>query len=147
MKERRKSHTRMIGFLNHLKKGVAQVERVLNEPVPSRGPQSAGERSAAPAMRGGGRVIYVARVKTAKVAARAQQMLDAINRKGGRATAPEVMAAMSVNRNVIAGAVHELKQAGAVVIQPALPQVAAAAEYAPRTKRKYTKRKKRTTRK
>lgn len=139
----------MIGFLNHLKKGVAQVEKVLNEPAPRRVPQSAGEQRSAPpaAMRGGSRVIYVARVKSADVAARAQQMLDVINKKGGRATPLEVMSAMSVNRNVVAGAIHELKQAKAVTIQQAQPQAAAAAEYAPRTKRKYTKRKKTNRRK
>jgi hypothetical protein len=113
------------------------IEKVLNEPIPGT-PNISGLRRNADGLQLQGRVMYVAlpgskRKSQNVLSRRAQQVLGQVNRTG-RATAAALMDALEVNRNVIAGAVHELKQAGFLASQPADWSAAyeAAAEYKPR---------------
>jgi hypothetical protein len=86
----------------------------------------------------GGRVMYVALPGKGKnreaLSRRAGQVLAAIARKK-EATSKALQGALRVNRNVIAGAIHELKQAKLVkavtMPEPALAQ--SVAEHRPRT--------------
>lgn len=68
----------------------------------------------------GSRVLYVAmpgRGKTRKaISSRATEVLTYL-RKQRKATAADLMKALDVNRNVIAGAVYELRQAGLIKSQ------------------------------
>lgn len=66
----------------------------------------------------GARVMYVALPGTGRkslnvLSPRAKQVMAYINRNR-RASSGALQVALSVNRNVIAGAIHELKQAGFV---------------------------------
>lgn len=119
---------------------LALIEKTLNEPIPGT-PNISRKRGGNPQ----GRVMYVAlpgsKKKTQMLSHRAQQVMGQINRKG-RITAAALMSALEVNRNVIAGAVHELKQAGFLGTEPAMASGAeyqTAAEHQPR-KRKTSRR-------
>lgn len=85
----------------------------------------------------GARVFYVgipgrAQIKK-ELSARAGQVMAFIDRNR-KASSAALQAALKVNRNVIAGAVHELKKAGVVRVEAFGPTVATAAEYQPRRK-------------
>lgn len=90
---------------NDVRQLMQRFEAFLNQEVPGtpRVPRT------------GGRVMYVALPGTGRksqnvLSNRAKQVLGAINRRR-RATAAALQDTLKVNRNVIAGAIHELKQA------------------------------------
>jgi len=86
-------------------KAMRGVERTMNKPIPGTG----------------GRVMYVALPgrgrNRAELSARADEVLAFITRKRN-ATSAALQQGLKVNRNVIAGAMHELKQAGLVKSEP-----------------------------
>lgn len=89
---------------------VAKIEALMNTPIPG-----------TPKMPG--RVLYVAIPGSNKksrnvLSRRATQVLIQIERKR-RVSSKALQEALHVNRNVIAGAIHELKQAGFVKSEPA----------------------------
>jgi predicted HTH transcriptional regulator len=108
---------------------VKAIEASLNAEIPGT-PRITG--------RVGGRVMYVALPGKGKnrdaLSRRAGQVLTAIARKK-EATSKALQGVLQVNRNVIAGAIHELKQAKLVkavtMPEPALAQ--SVAEHRPRT--------------
>lgn len=118
-----------------IKNLVRRIEQLLNTDIPG-------------TPRIGGRVMYVAlpgsgsKSKNA-LSPRAKQVLAYLNRNR-RGTAKALQAALRVNRNVIAGAMHELKQAGFVRSEAfaGVPgdvgraRIETAAGYAPRAKRR-----------
>lgn len=62
-----------------------------------------------------GRVEYVRlRGSIKDLSARASQLIQALDKHKGVGTASDMMGWLKVNRNVIAGALHELKQAGLI---------------------------------
>lgn len=93
---------RMIAI--EVRKALRGTEKVMNRPIPGTG----------------ARVMYVAIPGKGKnreeLTARAQEVLGFLNQAGNRhrATAADLVKGLKVNRNVIAGAIHELKQAGFV---------------------------------
>jgi hypothetical protein len=118
-----------------IRRMLAMIEKVLNEPIPGT-PNISGLRRSTDGLQLQGRVMYVAlpgskRKSQNVLSHRAQQVLGQVNRQG-RATAAALMDALEVNRNVIAGAVHELKQAGFLASQPATVGSESAAGYKPR---------------
>lgn len=127
---------------------LAMIEKTLNEPIPGTPNISGVRRNAEGNLQG--RVMYVAlpgskRKSQNVLSHRAQQVMGLVNRTG-RTTAAALMDALEVNRNVIAGAVHELKQAGflateALASAPGTRNYQAAAGYKPRAKRKTSNRK------
>lgn len=80
---------------------LRSVERALNTAIPGTGP----------------RVRYVVLpgrgIHRRKLNARAREVLKAIRKQRG-ATSAELQAFLKVNRNVVAGAVHRLRQARAI---------------------------------
>lgn len=88
---------------------VQAIEQVLNQEIPGT-PRLTGRHQAT----GGRRVLYVALGGSAKareaLSQRAGQVHTFLARKR-KATAAAIMSALRVNRNVVAGAVHELKKA------------------------------------
>lgn len=131
--QERKSHAR-------IRKFVEGIEKVLNEPIPGTPNISGVRRNAAGNFQG--RVMYVAlpgskRKSQNVLSRRAQQVMGQINRTG-RTTAAALMDALEVNRNVIAGAVHELKQAGFLATEALTsgPAYQTAAGYKPRARKK-----------
>lgn len=115
---------------------AARVERVMNAEIPGT-PRLTGRRL-------GSRVMYVAlpgrgKAKT-NLSVRAAQVMKFLERNT-RATSKSLQVALRVNRNVIAGAVHELKQAGVIRTEEYnVPgrhrMVEAVHEYRPRKKRR-----------
>ncbi len=104
------------GLLEQIRKQVHKLEVMLNTDIP--GTPKMSLRAGAQGGGVGGRVMYVALPGTGSksknaLSPRAKQVLGQINRQR-RATAAALQEALEVNRNVIAGAVHELKQAGLV---------------------------------
>lgn len=92
-----------------LQEFFSKVEQALNTPIPG-----------TPKMPG--RVLYVAIPGTGKksrnvLSRRATQVLIQIERKR-RVSSKQLQAALRVNRNVIAGAIHELKQEGFIRSEP-----------------------------
>lgn len=89
-----------------VRKALRGVERTMNRPIPGTG---------------AGRVMYVAvpgRGKNRKeLTARASEVLSFLNKKH-KATSAALQKGLKVNRNVIAGAIHELKEAGFVKSAP-----------------------------
>jgi hypothetical protein len=93
--------------INRVARGV---ERLMNTEIPGT-PRLTGRGI-------GGRVMYVAlpgrgKAKT-QLSARAKQVMAFIERNSRMATSAALQGALRVNRNVIAGAIHELKQAGVI---------------------------------
>lgn len=88
-----------------VRKALRGVERTMNRPIPGTG----------------GRVMYVAmpgRGKNRKeLTDRAQEVLTFLS-KHKNATSAALQKGLKVNRNVIAGAIHELKNAGFVKSTP-----------------------------
>lgn len=88
-----------------VRKALRGVERTMNKPIPGTG----------------GRVMYVAvpgKGKNRKeLTARSNEVLTFLNKKH-KATSGALQKGLKVNRNVIAGAIHELKTAGFVKSQP-----------------------------
>lgn len=87
---------------------------------------------------GGARVFYVSipgkqRIKE-QLSARAGQVMAFIDRNR-KASSAAIQAALKVNRNVIAGAVHELKKAGVIRVEDFSPAVATASEYQRRVRK------------
>jgi hypothetical protein len=106
---------------------IQAIESVLNTEIPGT-PRISGLKVAqgedGRPMLTSGRVMYVALPGSGNksrnvLSHRAQQVLAVINRKQ-RATSKALQAALNVNRNVIAGAVHELKQLKLVRTEPVL---------------------------
>lgn len=109
----RKSANRVFGS-NQLARMIAievtralrGTERTINKPIPGTGT---------------GRVLYVAMPgrgrNRAEVSARAAQVMEFIA-KHKNATSAAIQAQLKVNRNVVAGAVHELKRAKLVRSEP-----------------------------
>lgn len=99
-KNERNQLSRMIQV--EVRKALRSFERTMNRPIPGTGT---------------GRVMYVAvpgRGRNRKeLTARAQEVLDFIATHKN-ATSAALQKGLKVNRNVIAGAIHELKQAGFV---------------------------------
>lgn len=93
------------------KREVQKMLRALEKMLAKEG-RSAGR----PARQGtiGGRVMYVAQAGSKRareaLSARAAEVLGAVE-KASKATSADLQRRLKVNRNVIAGAVHELKQA------------------------------------
>lgn len=90
---------------DRLKALVAKMEVLMNAEIPNT-PRITGRGI-------GGRVMYVPlpgqkRIR-ATLSARAAQVLDAIERQNAN-TSAQIQATLKVNRNVVAGAIHELKQ-------------------------------------
>lgn len=136
--QERKSHAR-------IRRLVEQIEKVLNDPIPGTPNISGVRRNAEGNLQG--RVMYVAlpgskRKSQNVLSRRAQQVLGQVNRTG-RTTAAALMDTLEVNRNVIAGAVHELKQAGFLATEPAMASGSGyqvAAEHTPRKRKKATRK-------
>lgn len=89
-----------------VRKALRQTERTMNQPIPGTGR---------------GRVLYVAmpgrgRNRT-EVSERAGQVMEFLA-KQQRATSAAIQEQLKVNRNVVAGAIHELKQAKLVRSEP-----------------------------
>jgi DNA segregation ATPase FtsK/SpoIIIE-like protein len=88
-----------------VRRALRGVERTMNRPIPGTG---------------AGRVMYVAlpgRGKNRKeLSDRAEEVLGFLS-KQHKATSAALQKGLRVNRNVIAGAIHELKQAGFVQSQ------------------------------
>lgn len=112
-----------------LKRLLRRIEQLMNKPIPG-----------TPVI--GGRVRYVplpsGKRAQAQLTARAAQVLAFLQRKQA-ATADAVCKALEVNRNVVAGAMHELRQAKLVKSErigfSGTKQVASAAEYSGRRRR------------
>lgn len=107
------------GLLDTIRKQVHKLEILLNTDIP--GTPKMSLRAGAKGGGFQGRVMYVALPGTGSknknvVSPRAKQVLGQIARSK-RATAAALQEALDVNRNVIAGAIHELKQAGLVAAQ------------------------------
>lgn len=126
-----------------IRKITQMIEEVLNTPIPGT-PNISGVKKTAAGYQG--RVMYVAlpgssRKSQNALSHRAQQVFGHVKRNG-RASAKALMVALEVNRNVIAGAVHELKQAGILASEPLMAGASqSAAEYHPRrTARKKTRK-------
>lgn len=130
---------------------IQAIEDVLNAEIPGT-PRISQVRLS----KGGslsGRVMYVALPGSGKksqnvLSHRAQQVLATINRQR-KATSAALQDALEVNRNVIAGAIHELKQAKFVSVQR-VPNVSAfesAGEFQPGRVRATAADRKRKTRK
>lgn len=105
-----------------IRRAIAMIEKVLNAPIPGTPNISSIHRNAEGNLQG--RVMYVAlpgskRKSLNVLSHRAQQVMGQVNRTG-RTTAAALMDALEVNRNVIAGAVHELKQAGFLASKAAI---------------------------
>lgn len=97
---------------------LAQLETLLNTEIPNT-PRISGRAI-------GGRVMYVPlpgkkRIRT-ELSKRAAQVLDLIERNHA-ATSAQIQATLHVNRNVVAGAIHELKQFKLVKPQPIDPEM------------------------
>ena len=100
-------------------------------------PSSVREPFRGPNPAGGGRMAYVPVPGTGsklELSPRAAQVYHFIKRNR-KASARALQGALKVNRNVIAGAIHELKSKGVVRAEPFEP-VKSAAGYAPRKRRK-----------
>jgi hypothetical protein len=134
---------------NQIRRIMGMIEKVLNEPIPGTPNISGIRRNAEGNLQG--RVMYVAlpgskRKSQNVLSHRAQQVMGLVNRTG-RTTAAALMEALEVNRNVIAGAVHELKQAGFLASKAVVGEVGggrnyeAAAEVKPRARKKNRNRK------
>lgn len=111
------------GLLDRVRKQVHRLEVLLNTEIPGTPRISQVRRAAGADGKVGfqGRVMYVALPGTGSksqnvLSPRAKQVLGQINRHR-RATAAMLQEALEVNRNVIAGAVHELKKAGLVAAE------------------------------
>lgn len=102
----------------HLRRLGEQVEALVNAPIPGTGRMPLQ----------GARVLYMTlpgtkadriykKARAAKLSARATEVL-AFLVKQQKASSAALQKGLKVNRNVIAGAVHELKQAGLIVSQP-----------------------------
>lgn len=106
-----------------VRKILAAVETALNAEIPG-------------TPRIGGRVLYVAlpgNKKNREALSRRGSQLYAFLVKHKNATSAALQAGLKVNRNVIAGAMHELRKAGLVQAHPAANVASAsAAEYRPR---------------
>lgn len=89
-----------------IRKALRQTERTMNKPIQGTGT---------------GRVLYVAMPgrgrNRAKLTERADQVM-AFLAKHQKATSAAIQAQLKVNRNVVAGAIHELKQANLVRVEP-----------------------------
>ena len=99
----------------HVQRIIQGIEELLNKEIPGTPQLKMTTR--------GGRVMYVAlpgsgRKSKNVLSRRAQQVLGAINRQR-RATAGALQKTLDVNRNVIAGAVHELKRQHFIQAVPA----------------------------
>lgn len=108
-----------------VKRILKSIEQMLNANIPG-----------TPSMAMGGRVLYVALpgsgTKSRNVLSpRAQEVLVAIGRQR-KATSAALQKSLKVNRNVIAGAIHELKRAKFVQVVPAGGPMESAGEYRPR---------------
>jgi hypothetical protein len=118
---------------------IQAIESVLNAEIPGTPRISQVRRTSAGLT---GRVMYVAlpgsgRKSKNVLSRRAQQVLATINRLR-KATSAAIQEALEVNRNVIAGAVHELKQAKFVKAVPVGPAMEVVGEFHPRAHRKTT---------
>jgi predicted HTH transcriptional regulator len=105
---------------------IQAIESVLNREIPGT-PRLSGTTS--------GRVLYVALPGSGNksknvLSQRAQQVLATIGRQR-KATSAALQKALDVNRNVIAGAIHELKQAKFVKAVPAGAAFETAGEFRP----------------
>lgn len=99
---------------------IQSIEEILNAEIPWTPRISQVRRT--PEGKLAGRVMYVALPGSPKksqnvLSHRAQQVLATINRQR-KATSAALQDALTVNRNVIAGAIHELKQARFVKVVP-----------------------------
>ncbi len=120
-----------------VKKIVRGIEELLNAEIPGTPRISQVRLSKGGAI--SGRVMYVALPGSGNksknvLSRRAQQVLAAINRQR-KATSAALQESLDVNRNVIAGAIHELKQAKFVKAMPAGPAFESAGEFRPRVRK------------
>jgi hypothetical protein len=97
---------------------IERLETFLNREIPNT-PRITGSL--------GGRVMYVplpgSQRSRAALSKRAAEVLAMIERNNA-ATSAQIQATLNVNRNVVAGAIHELKQFRLVKPQPIDPQFA-----------------------
>lgn len=125
---------------------VKRIEEILNAEI-SLGPRPrlAAQASQPPNPAGGSRTMYVPLPGTGsrfKLSPRAQQVYSFLTRNR-KASPGALQAGLKVNRNVIAGAVHELKRKHAIRVERSASTrqpVATAAEYAPARRSKPRKR-------
>lgn len=115
---------------------IKAIESVLNSEIPGT-PRISQMRQTPDGL--AGRVMYVALPGSGNksknvLSRRAQQVLASINRQR-KATSAAIQEALDVNRNVIAGAIHELKQARFVKAVPVGPALETAHEFRPRSAR------------
>ena len=133
---------------------VRKIEELLNTEVtilPGRAkrrePEAASGDEHDPNPPIGGRIMYVPLPGTGRrfqLSPRAQQVFSFLTRNR-KASPKALQVALKVNRNVIAGAVHELKAKHAIRTESVGPSgrrlVETAAEHAPRKRRKRSRRK------
>lgn len=117
-----------------LRKLGEQVEAMVNAPIPGTGRMPfQGARVIYMTMPGTKKDLIYKRARRANLSARATEVLNYLI-KQREASSAALQAGLKVNRNVIAGAIHELKQAGIVTAQ-SLNNEGAQIAYGPRRSR------------
>lgn len=120
-----------------LKSLVLQIEQILNTEIPGTGQIGARQTMYVPLPGTGSKARHI-------LSPRAQQVFSYLMQHKDGVSSADLMKDLRVNRNVIAGAVHELKAKGVMRSERRfLGPIETAAEYAPRPRPRATASRKR----